>query len=286
MKQFLNNYFGFNKQQRNGLMILLIICGFLFLVRVIMPFSKNDKSIALYTIPEFARANDSSNNKNDSATTIKNNLFVFNPNNVSLNELLQLGFSEKAAKVFLNFRNKGFVFKKKEDLKKVYGISEKLYLKLESYILIQEKTTNIKTNTESTSRLIKTKIVIELNAADSLQLESLNGIGPSYAKRILKYRTMLGGFISKEQLLEVYGFNEELYNKIKDQITINQNSIVKLNLKYDDFKTINKHPYFSYEVTKQLFNTRRKVQITPEILKEVINNEDLFNKLIRYVEFD
>ena len=57
-------------------------------------------------------------------------LFVFDPNTVKNEELLALGFSEKTARIFLKYRSKGFVFKKKEDLKKVFGVSDNLYNKL------------------------------------------------------------------------------------------------------------------------------------------------------------
>ena len=48
-------------------------------------------------------------------------------------------------------------------------------------------------------------VVVEINTADSAELMRLNGIGASFSRRIVKYRNLLGGFISKEQLLEVYG---------------------------------------------------------------------------------
>ena len=73
-------------------------------------------------------------------------LFFFNPNTVSYEQLLQLGFKEKTAVTFIKYRSKGFTFKQKEDLKKVYGLNESLYSAIEPYIqiesnhLIHEKT--------------------------------------------------------------------------------------------------------------------------------------------------
>jgi competence protein ComEA len=50
--------------------------------------------------------------------------------------------------------------------------------------------------------------VVELNAADSAKLTTIDGIGGAFAKRIIYYRERLGGFIAKEQLKEVFGIDE------------------------------------------------------------------------------
>lgn len=219
-----------------------------------------------------------------SSSTILVKLHPFDPNQVSYQELLTLGLSEKTARIFIKFRSKGFVFRKKEDLQKVYGISKELYLKLEPY---QINTNNAEKKTEpnSTANKITNTAKIELNTADSLSLLEINGIGPAFAKRILKYRNLLGGYSSVEQLKEVYGLNDEVYSKIKEQFSVNPSLISKINLNKDDFKTINKHPYISYEITKAIFNQRRSIPITPEVLKEILNDPSNFSKLEIYINY-
>ena len=209
-------------------------------------------------------------------------LFAFDPNTVNLNQLLELGFKEKTVSIFLKFRNKGFVFKQKEDLKKVYGVSDELYKKLEPYIVIEKETPGPVANKKPEQLQ---KRIIELNTADSLELLEINGIGPSFAKRILKYRTLLGGFINANQLLEVYGFTAEIFEKIKSQVSVNTSVITKLNLNKDDFKTVNRHPYLSYELTKQIFDKRRKETITPENLKDIVKDDAQYFKLAPYLTF-
>lgn len=217
----------------------------------------------------------------ENSKNINRKLFVFDPNNVSAEQLLALGLKEKTASIFIKFRQKGFVFKKKEDLKKVYGISEKLYSVLEPYILINVAEKTIRENKPASKELK----ICELNSADSLQLLEINGIGPSFAKRIIKYRSLLGGYANTEQLKEVYGFTEEMYDKVKSQISVNATLITKLNLNTDDFKTVNKHPYISYETTKLIFEKRRKEKITLTTLQEIINDEELMKKLTPYLNF-
>ena len=213
LSSFLNNYFGFNKQQRNGLLMLSLISFSLFLIRIIYPYFITPDNIVIKNLPLIERKLDSSyesSNKKFSNNYSKNkktlNLFVFDPNTVSLDQLLQLGFKEKTAKTFLKFRSKGAVFKQKKDLQKVYGISDEVYSQLERYILIENKIGNEQKNYNKDQASItitpvknQTKTKVELNSADSLTLIELNGIGSSYAKRILKYRSILGGYVAVEQ---------------------------------------------------------------------------------------
>jgi len=301
LNTFLSSYFGFNRQQRNGLFVLSLISFILLLIRLVYPTFITPDDIVIEQIPlikntlsENLAANDSTKNS-PLEKTEESNLFVFNPNTVSFEQLLKLGFKEKTAKRFIKFRSKGFVFKNKKDLQKVYGISDDFYKQLEAYILIDSKSSraqfaknNAKNPASSTLKMASKKQVAatELNSADSLALIAIKGIGPSYARRILKYRNALGGFVALEQLKEVYGFTEEMYAKISPVVKVNSALIKKLNLNKDDFKIINKHPYISYELTKSIFDWRRKTDITAANLKGIVNNDELYQKLLPYLSFE
>jgi DNA uptake protein ComE-like DNA-binding protein len=99
-------------------------------------------------------------------------------------------------------------------------------------------------------------VMIEINTADSAQLVRLYGIGPSFAARILKYRGMLGGFFSCEQLLEVYGMDSTRYNGLKSNIRVDASSIQKIAVNEADFRTLLRHPYLDYETVKLIVNYR------------------------------
>ncbi len=269
------------------------------IIRLSFPYFIKPDTIVIKNLPLIERKLDSviennSYSKNKYYTeNVPTNVFVFNPNTVSFEELLSLGFTKKTAGVFIKYRSKGFVFKKKQDLKKVYGITDNFYNKLEPYILIEN---NISKKPESNfaeqkvEKITKYKPsaankIIELNSADSLALLEINGIGPAFAKRILKYRSLLGGYINALQLKEVFGFTEEMFDKVKSQILVNAASVKKINLSKDDFKTINKHPYITYELTKNIFDWKRKTNITKENVAGIINDEELLKKLMPYLEF-
>jgi competence protein ComEA len=215
-------------------------------------------------------------------------LFTFDPNTATPSELRQLGFTEKTTKTLLTFRNKGFKFRNSHDLLKVYGVSQELFEILKPYILFTSNgSAKLKPSTgRASASQVQNKEKVELNSADSTTLLSVSGIGPVFAKRILKYREILGGYAATDQLLEVFGLTEEHFKKIKDHVTVNSELVRKLHINSDEFKVINKHPYLSYEQTKDIFNFRRKSPITAGNLALVLKDEALAQKLKPYLLFD
>ena len=61
---------------------------------------------------------------------------------------------------------------------------------------------------------------LDLNTATLEELQTLPGVGPVLAQRILDYRAACGGFYTPEQLMEVSGIGEARYAALKDFITV------------------------------------------------------------------
>jgi len=294
--KFLRSYFGFTKQQGRGLFVLVCFCAGIVLFRLFLPLFETKPNLLLNNLPNLIRDTINSPEKKNPAETLSTKqqlkLFVFDPNTIPYDQVLQLGIKPSSAKAWLNFRNKGFVFRAKKDLMKVYGVTSEDYERLEPFIKITSEANRtearpVTTPTVPLTQPKKTSVkTIELNSADSLTLLELNGIGPTFAKRIIKYRDLLGGFSNINQLKEVYGFTDESFEKIAPNITINAGLIRKLRLNTADFKTLNRHPYLSYELTKQVVNARKKQPLDEGAFKALINDEALFQKLSPYCSFD
>ena len=62
--------------------------------------------------------------------------------------------------------------------------------------------------------------LIDINIADSLLLQTLPGIGPELADRIVAYREQVGGFVAVEQIKDVPGIGEKRYESLKSLITV------------------------------------------------------------------
>ena len=177
--------------------------------------------------------------------------FFFDPNIATKSQLLQLGFPEWLAERIVSYRAKGGKFKQPEDLLKIYDFPESLFKELLPYIRIARE--------EELKEISPTKFTsVELNGADSLMLLTIKGIGPSFAHRILERRQKLGGFVAKDQLLEIYGFDAEKIGEIEDQITIDKSLVRQLDMNKASFKELNNHPYLNYNQVKAIVRYREK----------------------------
>jgi len=88
------------------------------------------------------------------------------------------------------------------------------------------------------------KRVLDLNDCDSVSLEALPGIGPVLSVRIIKYRNLLGGYASIDQLKEVYGLTEETFDMIYLRVFADSLAVRKIRINEADFKVLIRHPYF------------------------------------------
>ena len=133
----------------------------------------------------------------------------------------------------------------------------------------------------------KEMIRIELNSADTFSLQQLRGIGPGFARRIIRYRDRLGGFISKRQVLEVFGMDTARYNGIAASLFVNTDSIHKINLNTVTFKQLLAHPYFPFEITKaiMLYRKDKKKIVAIDELRTVKGMTDTtFRKIQPYIK--
>jgi len=97
---------------------------------------------------------------------------------------------------------------------------------------------------------------ISLNKADSVALLPLPGIGPVFAGRIIKYRSLLGGFVDPAQLNEVYGMKRATVEIITSLIFIDSSLLRPMNLNSATFRELLRHPYLEYENVKALVHYR------------------------------
>lgn len=163
--------------------------------------------------------------------------FSFNPNTVSSEDLVRLGFSEKQAASIIRYRESGGRFRRRSDFAKSYVVEDSVYRRLEKYIDIP---------------------LLDINKADSAAFEDLPGIGPAFASRMVKYRNSLGGYTFKEQLLDVYNMDREKYDSFCDLIFCNSGDARPFGIWTLPADSLRRHPYV------RTWNTARAIVLFRE----------------------
>ena len=143
--------------------------------------------------------------------------------------------------------------------------------------------------TISKSQIIPSKplIILDLNEADSLDFQILKGIGPSYARRIYIYGKKLGGYVKIEQIKEVYGMTDTLYNSIVPYLKIEKINPTKLNINTSTIKELSSHPYIDFYLAKAIIKFRIELNNYKSIdqLRQIhLLDQKTYEKLLPYLE--
>ncbi len=284
----IKEFFVFTASEQKGILVLLIIIA----ITLAIPYVYR----ILFPQPALSEAwkKELSTWQEDSLQTQKDTIkvlstrkvfFSFNPNTSSDTQLRALGFSENAIKNLLHYRAKNGVITKKEDLKKIYGVTPGYYKLIEPYIIIpsfSEKFVRVKKPEEKIT-------LLDLNSLDSLQLISFKGIGPSFAKRILKFRNSLGGYYSISQLSEVYGMNDTIIMVLKKHCVIDSALIKKIRINTLTAVELSKHPYISKYQSNGLMNYRKlqgSFKNARDFMASKIFPDSMARKILPYLDYN
>ena len=305
------DWFFFSKSQRIGVITLLTIILALIGAKIAIPHlvhpkaSKQDNFVQQamafedslhkqapqsnyhsYTHYEEQRLHYNSYPKYEKQVLPAPVLSRFNPNEIDSAHFVKLGIKPKIASNILKYRAKGGKFKKAEDFGKVWGITTEQLQTLQPYIdippeaAINQAATNIKPK--------KIDGTLELNSADTTQLQQIRGIGAGYAKRIVAYKKRLGGFASVEQLHEVWGMTPELYDKIAPHFTVNNQLIQKIEINKASVERLKNHPYLNFYKAKAIYElrlTKGKLKGIQELRKLEGIDDVLLGKIEPYLSF-
>ncbi|QDW23728.1 hypothetical protein FFJ24_002345 [Pedobacter sp. KBS0701] len=299
MRIWFNKNFGVSKSEFNGLLFLVSIIVVIRVIPIIygyyQPISNDDPNllaqIQKITITDQAYANTIRDRIEDSSPRKTVKLFKFNPNSLDAEGWQTLGLSAKQAQSIINYTTKGGKFYKAEDLQKMYTISPEMYKKILPYVNIPDQPINASRNYvpfEKKEYAKKAVVIVDINKADSTQLDGIKGIGGTFALRIIKYRERLGGFYKKEQLLEVYGLDSGKYAEIKDQIEISNTPLKTININTATFNDLKRNPYLSFKQINAIIQYRKQHgnYANPSDLKKIIIlNQQVIDKITPYISF-
>jgi DNA uptake protein ComE-like DNA-binding protein len=259
IKSWIRAFFGFSRNETNAFLILLPL---MFLLVFIIPTYRATMGLQKRNYVEEGKELDSliavwhAAEKVDSITKINSpNLFPFNPNTATVAEFTSLGFSEKLAQRIENYRSKGGKFIIKSDLLKLYGIDTSFFLRIYPFIELPENRPEFKKENLAIIEKPKktTSEKFDLNLADTTQLIGIYGIGSKLSMRIINYRESLGGYISLNQLKEVYGLDTSVIKQLEKKSFITENFTPRtLPVNTATEKELAAHPYIRYKLAKAI----------------------------------
>lgn len=257
----IRSHFNFSKEQRIGVLFLLLIIISLQLVYFFGDFSIVFKEEAgkqewLSLQAEF----DSIQRKDKSQN---NMVYLFNPNFITDYKGYKLGMSVAEIDRLLNFRKENKFVNSAQEFQKVTQISDSLLKKIAPFFKFPDWVNNKKKFKEYDSNsnpvfVKKDKIVVlDINQATQEDLIKVYGIGEVISSRILKQKEIIGGFVSMEQMNDVWGLSPEVIEKLNLHFKIGAlPEIKKIDINNASLKELSKFYYFRYPLAKEIVTYR------------------------------
>lgn len=233
------NVFGFSQSESRALLVLLPLLAVILVALPIYQFWMVRSTPV--TPPSITLLDSLRVEPRVSADAGKSHFFRFDPNTATREELIELGFKSFLADRLIRYREKNPI-EQKEELLKLYGMNETFYRQLEPFIKITEREPPGYAHRQIKPG--KSKPMYDLNTADTVQLKSIYGVGPKLSQRIINYREKLGGYISTDQLYEVYGLDSGVVDLLKMKFFVSPDFVPrKIPINSAPEKNLSQHPY-------------------------------------------
>lgn len=266
-------YFKFSKSQRIGLFALLLGIVIFQLLYFFVDFqTKPNKAdvkqnrwleipVRIDSVPRYAKK----------GTT---KMYPFNPNFITDFKGYKLGMSVAEIDRLLAFRKTNRYVNSAQEFQEVTQVSDSLLRTIAPYFKFPDW---VNQRNQKKSSFFKTtlpfkkepKPILDINLATAEDLKKVYGIGDGLSARILKEKEKFGGFVSMDQLEDVWGLSPEVIEKINQSFAVKViPDLEKVNINKANMKELMQFPYFRYPLAKAIITFR-------SMNGEIKNAEDL-----------
>ncbi|MFT5858751.1 MAG: competence protein ComEA [Flavobacteriaceae bacterium] len=281
-----------SKRNRRGVLFLLLLGVLIsFTPRVLSNFAQSDDPIISFKEAKVVES-DIIEHKRDwkkkkKPKKIKKRFSIpetrFDPNQYSEADWMKLGISKKQAQVVMHFAERGM--KSDDDLRKIY------VLPAEFIDIIQDSTYypegySYSREKDAFTEQDKSQLLVPLNAADEEALRQITGIGPYFATKIIFYREELGGYANKEQLLEIWKFDIEKYQQIRNFLELDEVEMRTISINKATINELKEHPYIDYSVANSIVKMRDQIgeyTALAQVKRSRLIDEITYQKLLPYL---
>ncbi|MHA7112099.1 helix-hairpin-helix domain-containing protein [Sunxiuqinia elliptica] len=301
-RNVIREYFTFTRNERLGIIVLLVLIGLGIAANQLVFYFEKPAQIDSDELDELMLVLDK---QRKDAQRTKGVLFPFDPNTIDSLALDSLKLPLRIKRNLLKYRDKGGRFYEAADFGKLYGVTDSIYAQFEPYIVVEKTFSHKKVPKEiarekdvlsdKSKKRYQAPVhhekempdLIELNLATPEELVMLYGIGEVLSKRIVKYRNLLGGFASLDQLNEVYGLKPETIKKILPYLELDTSLVAQININFAETKELARHPYITWDMARALVDFRSANGFIHDLqlvrLNGLINDQD-FRRISPYLK--
>lgn len=211
---------------------------------------------------------------------------LFSLDTVTEGYLQLIGFSPRRAALVVRYRDMIGGYRTIDEFRECYAVGDSTAEALAPYLHFD--TTRSRSTTLHFERKERPTLPINLNRADSATLRAVYGIGPKSIYPIMRYRELLGGYYSAEQLLELEVITEENFEYILQQIFVDSAEIKKININFASPKVLERHPYVSFRALRRIVKHRESKggwSTVEELVEDKIFSEEEARRIAPYLDF-
>ncbi len=316
----LHAYFSFTKKERTGILVLLFLIGFVFILPYFFSFRKTEKNeqafeqfkneiAQLKTRPREDSAGQANTRRTKPGQEYNGNyqgpskqytapakatLFYFDPNTINLPQWEALGLRDKTIQTIRNYIAKGGRFRSPRDLQKIYGLHADDYERLSPFVRIAQPLAASDDKKSITPSFANTSVpkpvyseIIDVNTADTTAFIALPGIGSKLANRIVNFRERLGGFFTVDQVGETYALPDSAFLRIRRLLKITGTPVMKIDVNTADANTLKQHPYIRWNLANAIVQYRRQhgaFKSLDDLQQIAMVTPEIFQKISHYLQ--
>ena len=161
---------------------------------------------------------------------------------VGVEYLRLIGFSTRQAEALIRYRERGKGIFSMNELRDCFAVSEEMADSLAHFVILSVRDPH--------------EGLVEINSADSATLRRVRGIGAVTVVALMQYRKFLGGFVRKEQILELKCVTDENFKQISEQIYCDSCKISKIDINFAPASEFEYHPYMTRRAVKLILEQR------------------------------
>jgi len=288
----INSFFYFNKNQRKGLLAFFICILLLQGIYFFVSFKDNFIEENIEKTQWLSNQKWIDSLKSTTTTTTTRQIYPFNPNFITDFKGYQLGMSVEEIERLIEFRKTNKYVNSAKEFQQITKISDSLLATISPYFKFPEWINNPKKNDkkiDKTEKIIEEIETKDLNVASQEDLMKIHGIGKKLSERIIKQRTILGAFVSTNQLSEIYGLSDEVIQELQKYFIVSDISqIKKIRINELSIKELGVFPYFKYPISKDIVAYRsanQTIQNTDDLAKIPNFPIDKIEIIAVYLEF-